>query len=70
MQTPEELRVDARRLIEASKRSSDQKRKERYAERALELAQLAEDLSRRDEVLMPMALPSALTHPHAISLPA
>jgi len=48
MQTPEELRTDARRLIEASKRSSDQKRKNRYAERAFELAQLAEELSRRD----------------------
>lgn len=48
MQTPEELRADARRLLEASKRASEQKRKSRYAERAFELAQLAEELSRRD----------------------
>lgn len=48
MQTPEELRADARRLIAISKHSSNQKRKSRCAERALELAQLAEELSRKD----------------------
>jgi hypothetical protein len=48
MQSPEDLRADARRLLELVKRSSDLKRKERYATLALELAQRAEELSRKD----------------------
>jgi len=48
MQTPEELRADARRLLEIVRRSSDPKRKQRYATRAFELAQLAEELTRKD----------------------
>jgi len=46
MQTPEELRADARRLIALSKRCTDPKRAERFAARAFELAQWAEQMSR------------------------
>ena len=46
MQTPEELRANARRLIALSKRAADPRRAERFAGRAFELAQLAEQLTR------------------------
>ena len=55
MQTPEELRADARRLIALSKRCTDPKRAERFAGRALELAQWAEQLSRAPQALTPAA---------------
>ncbi len=48
MQSPEEMRAEARRLVELAKRVSDQNRKERYAARAFALAQWAEELTRKD----------------------
>jgi len=48
MQSPEEMRAEARCLVELAKRISDEKRKERYAARAFALAQWAEELSRKD----------------------
>ncbi len=54
MRTPDDLRLEARRLIAACKTTPDPARKKRYAARAFKLAQLAEQLCRKDQAEMPV----------------